>query len=113
MWARARSSVEEHSPYKRGVAGSNPAVPTPRHKHQNGRSPPAPATELVRPSVDAGPATTGRTPRSRSGRRGRECRGVEELGEPVQGGRDDPVVHPGAAPFAVDQSGLAQHLEVV
>src|SRR2546421_11875736 len=24
----ARSSVEEHSPYKRGVAGSNPAVPT-------------------------------------------------------------------------------------
>ncbi len=28
MWARARSSVEEHSPYKRGVAGSNPAVPT-------------------------------------------------------------------------------------
>ena len=25
---RARSSAEEHSPYKRGVAGSNPAVPT-------------------------------------------------------------------------------------
>lgn len=25
---RAHSSVEEHLPYKQGVAGSNPAVPT-------------------------------------------------------------------------------------
>src|SRR5687768_3433156 len=29
--ARARSSAEEHPPYKRGVAGSNPAVPTRPH----------------------------------------------------------------------------------
>lgn len=39
---RARSSVEEHSPYKRGVAGSNPAAPTSLHvltyeiQHQRG-----------------------------------------------------------------------------
>ena len=36
----ARSSAEEHPPYKRGVAGSNPAAPTPPDQaHQRSRPP--------------------------------------------------------------------------
>ena len=35
-WARAHSSVVEHSPYKRGVTGSNPVAPTPRSSRFGG-----------------------------------------------------------------------------